>query len=63
MSAACFDVTIAGGADGRLTGAVETTDKGEAEKLEVDVTFNALREAFTDEALARTSHSRTSCAP
>jgi hypothetical protein len=41
VCAGCFDVSLAGGADGPLTGTVKTTAKGEAEKLKVDVAFSA----------------------
>lgn len=41
VCAGCFDVTITGGANGPLTGTVKTTAKGEAEKVKVDVAFNA----------------------
>jgi hypothetical protein len=39
----CFDVTVAGGPAGPLTGTIKSTAKGEAaaEKLKVDVAFNA----------------------
>jgi hypothetical protein len=37
----CFEVALAGGPDGPLTGTVKTTAKGEAEKLKVDATFSA----------------------
>jgi hypothetical protein len=38
----CFDVTLAGGPDGPLTGTIKSTAKGEAsEKMKVNVTFNA----------------------
>jgi hypothetical protein len=39
--AGCFDVSLAGGAEGPLTGTVKTTAKGEAEKVKVDVSFSA----------------------
>jgi hypothetical protein len=39
--AGCFDVSLAGGAEGPLTGTVKTTAKGEAEKVKVDVAFSA----------------------
>jgi len=39
--AGCFEVTLAGGPDGPLTGTIKTTAKGEAEKLKVDVAFSA----------------------
>ena len=39
--AGCFDVAIAGGAEGPLTGTVKTTAKGEAAKLKVDIAFSA----------------------
>jgi hypothetical protein len=41
VCAGCFDVTIAGGPDGPLTGSVKTTAKGQAGNVKVDVTFNA----------------------
>jgi hypothetical protein len=37
----CFEVSLAGGPDGPLTGTVKTTAKGEAQKLKADVTFSA----------------------
>lgn len=37
----CFEVALAGGPEGPLTGTVKTTAKGGAEKLKVDVAFNA----------------------
>lgn len=38
----CLDVTVAGGPDGPLTGTIKSTAKGEAaEKMKVDVSFNA----------------------
>jgi hypothetical protein len=38
----CFDVTLAGGPNGPLTGTVKSTPKGEAsEKLKVDIAFDA----------------------
>jgi hypothetical protein len=39
--AGCFEVTLAGGPDGPLTGTIKTTAKGEAQKLKVDVAFSA----------------------
>jgi hypothetical protein len=39
--AGCFEVTLAGGPDGPLTGTIKTTAKGDAEKLKVDVAFSA----------------------
>jgi hypothetical protein len=37
----CFEVTLAGGPDGPLTGTIKTNAKGEAQKLKVDVAFSA----------------------
>ena len=38
----CLDVTVAGGPDGPLTGTIKSTANGEAaEKMKVDVSFNA----------------------
>jgi hypothetical protein len=37
----CFEVTLAGGPDGPLTGTIKTNAKGEGQKLKVDVAFSA----------------------
>jgi hypothetical protein len=41
VCAGCFEVSLAGGPDGPLTGTIKTMPKSEAGKLNVDVSFSA----------------------